>query len=802
VLVDTDPPATIRTISAYLARARPGARDGLVPKITMKPAKVLFQPGVETDAQWHVEGLRAHERLGEPYELTVALRTDDLAAEPAALLGQSATVIIERDALHQELSGIVERVEEGDTSDHALHATLTLVPALAALRHRRTSRIFQDLSVPDILARVLGEGLAPYGRRIDVTGLQAEHPPQEYTVQYRETDFEFVHRLMEEHGITYRFASEGGAETLVLGDGATSFGELRSVGNADGVLSVRATDGDPGLHEDVQKFERVSRLRPTVARTMVFDWHVPRPLQDGEEPSAAPLGSPNGARLGPEREDYDPLEPATLHGFRSRPLEFAQVQRQLELRRAVHQRDAVRCTGHGTATQMTPGLRFELLEHPQQDLGGQYVLVAVEHLYGLFAGGAAASAYANRFECIPAAVTWRPERRHPRPRIPGVQTATVVGPAGDEIHTDAHGRIKIQLHWDRAGNFDAGSSCFVRVVQPWAGNGWGSLFLPRVGMEVAVTFVDGDPDRPIVTGCLYNGAHPPPYALPGGKTKSGIKSESTPGGGGFNELRFEDAAGSEEIYVHAQKDMNEAIGHDHGVTVGHNQTVAVAVDQMQTIGGNQVESIDGSQTLTVKANRDVTVLASQTTTVQGSATHTVTGPLTETIHGGVAQTLHAGVQQTITGGMTTTVTGGLTSTINGATTLTHNGSLTRNVTGSYSITAAAGVNITAPAGLTVAAPGGITTVDPADTTEVHGFFDSTTGVEKTATGFSFGLKGADVSIVGLSVALVGISASATGVSFSATGVEATNKPLTLEQAGVKLKNAAVSLYVNAITMFM
>jgi type VI secretion system secreted protein VgrG len=770
----------------------------------MKPAKVLFQPGSgpDADAPWHVEGLRAHDRLGQPYEITVALRTDDLSAEPAALLGQPATVTIERDALHQELCGIVERVEEGDTSDHALHATLTLVPALAALRHRRQSRIFQERTIPEVLAQVLGEGLAPYGRRIDVAGLGAEHPPQEYTVQYRETDFDFAHRLMEEHGITYRFTSEGGAETMVLSDGPTAFGELRSAGNAEGVLPMRTVDGDPGLHEDVQRFERVSRLRPTVARTMVFDWHVPRPLQDGEEAATAGLSSPNGATLGPEREDYDHEEPATLHGYRTGDLDFAQVQRQLELRRALHQRDAVRCSGQGTATQMAPGLSFELLEHPQEELVGKYVLVGVEHLYGIFAGSSAASSYENRFECIPAAVAWRPERVHPRPRLPGVQTATVVGPAGEEVFTDAHGRIKVQFHWDRGGTFDAGSSCFVRVVQPWAGNGWGSLFLPRVGMEVTVAFVDGDPDRPIVTGCLYNGAHAPPYGLPGDKTKSTIKSESSPGGGGFNELRFDDAAGAEEIYVHAQKDMNEAIGNDHGVTVGNNQTLAIAVDQTQTIGGNQVESIDGNQTLTVKANQAITVQADQTTSVQGSATHTVTGAVTQTILGGVQRTLHAGVQEAITGGLTSTVTGGLTSTVNGATTLTHNGTVTSNVTGSYNLTAVAGVNITAPAGMTVAAPGGVTMVDPSNTTEVHGFFDSTKGVEKTATGFSFGIKGADVSIVGLSVGLTGISISATGLSLSATGVEAANEPLTLKQAGVKLRNAGLGLYLYGLTMFM
>lgn len=770
--------------------------------MSMKPAKVLFQPGPDHETQWTVEGLQVHDRLGEPYELRLALRTDDLAAEPAALLGGSAAVVIEREPLHQELAGIVERVEEGDTNDHALHVTLTIVPALAALRHRRNSRIFQDLTIPEVLTEVLGEGLGPFGRSVDLSGLGAEHPSQEYTVQYRETDFDFVHRLMEENGITYRFSSEGGMETMMLGDGPTAFGELRSVGNTDGALPMRNVGGDPGLHEDAHAFLRVSTLRPTVARTAVFDWHVPRPLQDGEEPSSALLSSPNGASIGPEREDYDHREPATLNGYRSASLDFSQVQRQLELRRALHQRDAVRCEGQGTATQMTPGLSFELLNHAQADLVGEYVLVGVEHLYGIFAGGEAGSAYRNRFEAIPTVVPWRPDRLRARPRIPGVQTATVVGPSGEEIFTDEHGRIKVQFHWDRGGQFDDKSSCFVRVVQPWAGNGWGSLFLPRIGMEVTVTFVDGDPDRPIVTGCLYNGTHSPPYGLPGAKTQSGIKSDSSPGGGGSNELRFDDAAGAEEIYLHAQKDMNEAIGNDHALTVGNNQTLEVAVDQAQTIGGNQVESIDGNQTLTVKGDQEVTVQASQTTSVQGSATHTVTGAVKETIHGGVTQTIQAGVQQQVLGGLTSTVTGGLTQTINGSTTMAHHGTVSSTVDGSYNLTAVAGVNITAPAGMTVAAPGGLTMVDPANTTEVHGFWDSTTGVSKTLTGASFGITGASLSITGLSVSLTGISVSATGLSVSATGAELSNEPIKLGNRGVDLTTSGINLYVSGIIILM
>src|SRR5690606_27366984 len=189
-------------------------------------------------------------------------------------------------------------------------------------------------------------------------------------------------------------------------------------------------------------------------------------------------------------------------------------------------------------------------------LGAEYLVTDVVHSYGTFATGEqAADPFSNQFECIPSQVEWRPLRRHPRPRIASMQTATVVGPSGEEIHTDEHGRIKVQFHWDRGGRFDENSSCFVRVVQPWAGNNWGFLWLPRIGMEVAVTFVDGDVDRPIVTGCLYNDANQPPY-LPGEKTKSTIKSQSSPGGDGFNELRFEDAAGSEEIFLHAQKDLN------------------------------------------------------------------------------------------------------------------------------------------------------------------------------------------------------------------------------------------------------
>lgn len=781
----------------------------------MKPARVSFQPGRDTDIQWHVDGMRATDRLGEPYEVTLELRTAELAAEPSTLLGTSAEVVIERGPLQQGLGGIIERVSEGDKDREFLRVSVTLVPALQALAYRRNSRIFQELSIPEILAQVLGEGLLPYGRRVDLSGITAAHAPQEYTVQYRETDLDFAHRLMQEHGIAYRFTTEGGVETVELRDDGQGFGELHSDGNADGALPMHATGGDAGLHEDVQRFERTSRMRSTVARTAVFDWHVPRPLHDGEDGSASSLSSPDGAALGPEREDYDHEDATVGLGHRSQALDFAAVKRQLALRRQLHQRDAVRCSGSSTATQLAPGLRFELLEHPIEELGGDYLVVAVEHRYGTLAAPGSGrapegTAYSNELQCIPASVAWRPERRLPRPRIAGVQTATVVGPPGEEIHTDEHGRIKVQLPWDRDGAFGPDASCFMRVVQPWAGNGWGTMFLPRVGMEVTVTFVDGDPDRPIVTGCLYNGANTPGGAMPGDRTRGGIKSNSSPGGGGFNELRFDDAAGGEEIYIHAQKDMNQQVGNDHNTTIANAQTNEVGADQTQTIAGSQIETIGVDQTLSVAANQAVSVAANQTVkvsanqavTVGGSHSTQVSGAATVGIGGSQTTTVKGAVTQTVLGGKTTTVTGSHVHTVNGASTLTHNGAVTEVIAGSYALTASAGMALTAPAGLTILAPAGINIIDAASQISMHSIIDTTSGYSGSATGFSFSLTGGSLSITGLRIGVTGVNISGTGINLSRVGVDITTDGVELSQSAVKLRNAGIGLYMYGLTFFM
>jgi type VI secretion system secreted protein VgrG len=586
---------------------------------TEQPVLVRFECDVDLEVDWQVAGFRYSEAFNEPFELVVELYTTSLWAEPAQLLGANATVTIERGVLARDIAGIVERIADGAIQQGRLVTQLTIVPALRALGMRKTSRIFQDMTIVEILQAVLDEGLGPYERSVDSGYLSGSYDAQEYTVQYQETDLQFVHRLMEEYGISYRFKTEDGKDVMLLGDSEGAWVDLVSLGNEAAVLPVNLRDGGSGGREDVRKFQRVSKLRSTVQRTMVFDWMAPTSLIQTEGSEKADVVIPNGAELAPEREDYDHGEPSTTYGYRTGGLVMAALDKQVALRRALHQRDAVTCRGTSSATQLAPGCKFELLDHPQPDLAAEYLVTEVVHSYGSFAGGEPGTdAYTNQFECIPSAVEWRPQRRHPRPRIASVQTATVVGPAGEEIYTDEHGRIKVQFHWDRDGTFDENSSCFVRVVQPWAGNGWGFVWLPRINMEVIVTFVDGDVDRPVVTGCLYNGANATPYPLPDDKTKSTIKSNSSPGGGGFNELRFEDAAGSEEIFVHAQKDYNEVVLNNHTTKVDVDQTNTVGGNQTQSVSGNQTESVGGEQTMSVEKNRTVTITGSQSVTIKGS----------------------------------------------------------------------------------------------------------------------------------------------------------------------------------------
>jgi type VI secretion system secreted protein VgrG len=422
--------------------------------------------------------------------------------------------------------------------------------------------------------------------------------------------------------------------------------------------------------------------------------------------------------LGRDRESYE--YPAPLLGpydAGEKKYKYEPAQKQEELRRQAFQVEGKRGHGLGYVTGFTPGYMFELTGHGNAALEQWYLLTRVEHhgyapeeltsdTHEQPKAGAARERYHNTFECIPLDVPFRPERRRTRARMAGLQTATVVGPASEEIHTDEHGRIKVQFHWDRKGQRDEKSSCFLRVAQVWAGLGWGFVFLPRIGMEVLVDFLEGDPDRPIVVGSVYNGKNTPPYALPEHKTRSTIRTSSSKDSDGFNELRFEDAKDAEEIFLHAQKDFNEVVLHNHSTQVKANQTNSVDGNQSESVGGDQSSTVNKNRTRHVELDETITIKGKRTERVEKDVSVTLLAKRTEEVTGLEKLTFHGGRDITVTSEEKLVVNGTRSETINGADSLTVNANKTDHVTGVYDITGDAKVKAS-QADVSVTLEGGI-----------------------------------------------------------------------------------------------
>ncbi|MEZ4336770.1 MAG: type VI secretion system tip protein TssI/VgrG [Sandaracinaceae bacterium] len=680
------------------------------------PVELRFEAEATADVTWVVRAATLREALNTPFSLALEISTDQLDAEPVRLLGTAASFTVTRADFTRTVSGIVASLTEGpeaqdDPEGDRLTVRLVLRPALEALRYRVNTRLFQDVAVPDVLDEVLTAALGGYGRSVDAR-LSRTYPICEYRTQHDESDLAFCHRLMEEEGIVYWF-EEGDAETLVLADAGAEYATLEPA--EGGALEFRLRVGDRVGTEHVSVFEPRSQIVPTTLVTRHFDWTRPSAPIEGAS-SDAPPDAPSGAHIDPPREVYaHGHAPLSLSEFDGTAYGASDVEDQVRLRREAHAFDAKIVDGRSTVSALRPGGRFDLSGHPLQDLDRGWAVLSVEHCFGRDGGE---DGYFNTFRCFPDDVPYRPARVTPRPRVESALTARVVGPAGEEIHTDAHGRVRVQLHWDRQGAMDEHSTRWVRVMQPWAGAGWGHVFIPRMGMEVVVEFVDGDPDQPLVVGALYDGEHATPHALPDDKTKSTIRTETSIGGGGNNELTFEDAAGSELVYVHAQKDFDEVVENDHTTTVHHDQSIHVDNDQTQEIGNDQTEHVFNDQDLTVDANRSVTVHGSFTETIDGSETKTVSSGSTETITGGETRTVTGGMTESIAGGRTQTITASSTESVSGALSQTVNGSIVITTPSTYEVTAVGGFSITTPGATTLIAPGGYSLLAPGGQTSI------------------------------------------------------------------------------------
>jgi type VI secretion system secreted protein VgrG len=579
--------------------------------LTASQPEFEFEAGPFTQGELAVVEFEARESLSGPYRIDIVFTAaPDIVVESAELLGQPAALVVNQGEdgirfLHGILSELSRWNAGGGPQRNRYRAVLE--PRFHQLRHTRRSRIFQQKSIPEIVQAVLDEGQVKYALE-----LQGSYPPRDYCVQYRESDFDFVSRLLEEVGIFYFFRHEQDGHELVLADSPSVHVPILG----EPLLPFRDPAGMAPDEECV--YEMSGRLEVVPGAVALRDFDFVRPSLDMTVDSKASEGD---AAL--EVYDYPGKyeDPDPGQGIAKIRLE--------ELRVPGHV-----AWGQCQSRRLSPGYKFELTGHAEGELNREYLLLSVTHegyqpevlLFEQQNGGRSGrKPFRSTFHCMPSEVPYRPARRTPRPVIPGPQTAIVVGPSGEEIHTDEHGRVKVKFHWDREAPGDDKSSCWIRVSQAWAGPGWGALYLPRIGQEVVVDFLEGDPDRPLITGRVYNGHNPPPAELPGARTQSTLRSESSPGGGGFNELRFEDASGQEQIYLHAQKDMDIAIENDKTQSVGGNESLTVAKDRSRDIGGNQSLTVAGNDETTVRGNQKLDVVANRTTTVAGNHSEAIGG---------------------------------------------------------------------------------------------------------------------------------------------------------------------------------
>jgi type VI secretion system secreted protein VgrG len=584
-----------------------------------RPIRLLFQAGSYGPEVLLVTGVFGTEAISELYRFEIELASQDLQIDLEALIGQPGRLTLGTADGNRYVHGVISRMEATGFGVRFARYRAVLVPAVWPLTLRCRSRIYEELPVPEILRQVLEADSIPSDRfRIEAA---EAHPVREYCVQYRESDWNFVSRLMEEEGIFYFHRHDEEGAVLHVADGSPAFPEI------EGETTIPYREPQFGVADRDQVWQSllVTDLRP--GRAVLKDYDFRRPTLQ--------LIGAFGEGQGPEVYDYP-------GGFQENPLGATLATVRLQEART----GRLSMVGMGNVPCFRPGHRFTLENHPRGEMNREYLILQVLHRGSQEqaaqeeTAGEIPTVYHNTFVCAPSEAPYRPPRHTPRPRVDGPQTARVVGPSEEEIHTDKHGRIRVEFHWNCHDGVNDQSSCWMRVSQTWAGAGWGALFLPRIGHEVVVQFLEGDPDRPLVTGSVYNGANPPPYNLPEEKTKSTIRSESSPGGGGFNELRFEDARGSEEIFLHGQKDWNTTICNDRTHAVGHDERMEVGNDRRRAVGRDEQINIERDRELnvgvnereTVGGNRVLEVVLDQQETVMGSSRETVFGPKTEQCH--------------------------------------------------------------------------------------------------------------------------------------------------------------------------
>ena len=615
-------------------------------------------------------GMSAREEMSRPFEYHLDLLSKKKDVNVDQILGKNVTIKLGLpDDQTRYFNGYVTRFAQGAMIGPYHRYVATVRPWLWFLTRTADCRIFQDMKVPDIIKKVFDDHpTADF--KLELTGTYRKWT---YCVQYRETDFNFVSRLMEQEGIGYYFRHTDGHDTMVLTDSMSKHVATPGYEKLSFISPDQQVKPDT---EHIHSWDFQREIQPGVY--VHDDYDLERPSVELKTNKPLPRGyAPSDYEI----YDYPGMYIKTPDGEQYASVRIDELGTQYEIAQAA-------TNARGVAV----GALLNMEHHDREDQNREYLIIASSYdlsfeNYELLpeAGG---TGYRCSFVAMPSSQQFRPKRITPKPFVQGPQTAVVVGPGGEEIYTDKYGRVKVQFHWDRRGKKDENSSCWIRVSHPWAGKGWGAISNPRIGQEVIVDFLEGDPDQPIITGRVYNAEQMPPYDLPGNKTQSGIKSRSSKGGGGsnFNEIRMEDLKGSEQVFIHAEKnqdievenDETHWVGHDRKKNIDHDETTHVKHDRTETVDNNETitvhahrtETVDKNETITIHMNRGETVDANETISIGGNRTITVSQNETATVaiqrtHSvGANETISVGAGQEITVGAAQAITVGADQTTN------------------------------------------------------------------------------------------------------------------------------------------
>jgi type VI secretion system secreted protein VgrG len=535
------------------------------------------------------------ESLSRPFVFQLDVVTTKTDIDFTGILGKKALITLETadPTSPRYFSGFVTRFSQSDTTDDLHHYRMEVGPWISFLSLNVDYKIFHNLSIPDIIKKVFDNSPAKQKDNVDTSKLTGTYNPVEYTVQYRESSLHFISRLMEHAGIFYYFSHTKDGHTLHLIDDST---QCEPVPGLKSVSYLYRNTGD-AQEETILSLHGKQGVKTGTATHSNYNFKTPSTDLKTSEPTVINAG---------QNDDLEVFEYPSTHTT------IEEGKALSKLRMQEHEAAQHLVSGSGHVRTLASGYKFTIKDHPATgtvDRNIEYLIVEVKHMItvgGVFTDGIGGHGYSNQFTCIPASVPYRPPRVTPKPVILGLQNAFVVGKSadsgndnpddgatgdGEEIWVDKYGRVMVKFVWDRA----AACSCRVRVAQQWAGQQWGSMVIPRVGQEVLVSFLDGDPDRPIILGCVYNGNYMPPYTLPDYQTRSTFMTRSSTGGSAstYNELRFEDKKGAEQVFLRGQYDYDTYILNDSRESIGNNRSLIVAKDQMESVGGDRHESVTG-----------------------------------------------------------------------------------------------------------------------------------------------------------------------------------------------------------------